>query len=177
MLFAYFFALMASPQAGQFFDAKTPGNPFGGIASSSDENTFDVLTTTVDQEVKGRVAFAKIDVEGHESSVLRGMEATLRQTDCLLVECSDLATDSKEPVLKLAAFFDERGFDAYRVGAECLLPLWGRHYHPLYDEWRYWSNVIAVRRDCAGLAAALAGLADVVGRDAALEEALAGGGE
>ena len=126
----------------------------------------------MDHEVKGRVAFAKIDVEGHESSVLRGMEATLRQTDCLLVECSDLATDSKEPVLKLAAFFDERGFDAYRVGAECLLPLWGRHYHPLYDEWRYWSNVIAVRRDCAGLAAALAGLVDVVGRDAALEEAL-----
>ena len=111
------------------------------------------------------MAFAKIDVEGHESSVLRGMEATLRHTDCLLVECSDLATDSKEPVLKLAAFFDERGFDAYRVGAECLLPLWGRHYHPLYDEWRYWSNVIAVRRDCAGLA-------DVAGRDAALEEAL-----
>ena len=163
---------MASPQAGQYFDSKTPGNPFGGIASSDDENTFDVLTTTVDHEVTGRVAFAKIDVEGHESSVLRGMEATLRHTDCLLVECSDLATDSKEPVLKLAAFFDERGFDAYRVGAECLLPLWGRHYHPLYDEWRYWSNVIAVRRDCAGLAAALAGLADVVGRDAALEEAL-----
>ena len=80
--------------------------------------------------MKGRVAFAKIDVEGHESSVLRGMEATLQRTDCLLVECSDLATDSKEPVLKLAAFFDERGFDAYRVGAECLLPLWGRHYHP-----------------------------------------------
>ena len=104
--------------------------------------------------------------------MLRGMDATLRHTDCLLVECSDLATDSKEPVLKLAAFFDERGFDSYRVGAECLLPLWGRHYHPLYDEWRYWSNVIAVRRDCAGLAAALAGLADVVGRDAALEEAL-----
>ena len=70
--------------------------------------------------MKGRVAFAKIDVEGHESSVLRGMEATLRHTDCLLVECSDLATDSKEPVLKLAAFFDERGFDSYRVGAECL---------------------------------------------------------
>ena len=137
-----------------------------------------MLTTTVDHEVKGRVAFAKIDVEGHESSVLRGMEATLRQTDCLLVECSDLATDSKEPVLKLAGFFDERGFDAYRVGAECLFPLWGRHYHPLYDEWRYWSNVIAVRRDCAGLAAALAGLADVVGLDGALEAALsAAGGE
>ena len=131
-----------------------------------------MLTTTVDREVTGRVAFAKFDVEGHESSVLRGMEATLRRTDCLLVECSDLATDSKEPVLKLAAFFDERGFDAYRVGAECLLPLWGRHYHPLYDEWRYWSNVIAVRRDCAGLAAALAGLADVVGLDGALEAAL-----
>ena len=63
----------------------------------------------MDHEVTGRVAFAKIDVEGHESSVLRGMEATLQHTDCLLVECSDLATDSKEPVLKLAAFFDERG--------------------------------------------------------------------
>ena len=50
--------------------------------------------------------------------------------------------------------------------------MWGRHYHPLYDEWRYWSNVIAVRRDCAGLAAALADLADVVGRDGALEAAL-----
>ena len=46
----------------------------------------------------------------------------------------------------------------------------------MYDEWRYWSNVIAVRRDCAGLAEALAGLADVAGRDAALEEALGAGG-
>ena len=84
-----------------------------------------MLTTTVDHEVKGRVAFAKIDVEGHESSVLRGMEATLRHTDCLLVECSDLATDSKEPVLKLAAFFDERGFDAYRRRGRMLITVVG----------------------------------------------------
>lgn len=157
-------------QAGQYFDGDTPGNPFGGI--SDGEGSFDVVTTTVDAEVEGHVSFAKIDVEGHESAVLRGMETTLQRTDCLLVECSDLATHSKTPVLEMADFFDERGFDTYRVGSSCLLPLWGRHYHTLYDEWRYWSNVVAVRRDCGGLAEALQALADVAGLDGDLEEAL-----
>ena len=67
------------------------------------------------------------------------------------------------------------GFDAYRVGADCLLPLWGDHYHPIYDEWRYWSNVVAVRRGDA--------LADACARmgvdgldDVSLEEALGGVG-
>ena len=165
-----------SDQAGRTFGAETPGNPFGAVrpGEAAAAGAIAVRTTTVDAEVdvSADVAFAKIDVEGHEAAVLRGMASTLARTRVLLVEASDLARGAgPAPVRDLAAFFDDRGFDCYRVGFDCLLPLWGAHYHPVYDEFAYWSNVVAVRRGLPFAADARAS-ADVAGLDPVLDDAL-----
>jgi len=169
-------------QDGAAFAAATPGNPFGAVAAAPPDGgaPFEtVATTTVDAALAARapaarVAFAKVDVEGHEAAVLRGMRATLPRTRALLVEVSDLARDAgPTPLRDLVEFLDDRGFDVYRVGADCLLPLWGDHYHPIYDKWRYWSNVLAVRRGCSFAADAWAS-ADVSGLDPDLDAAWLG---
>ena len=65
------------------------------------------------------------------------MAGTLARTRALLVEVSDLARGaSSTPLKDLVDFLDARGFDVYRVGADALVPLWGEHYHPIFDEWR-----------------------------------------
>jgi len=61
-----------------------------GRRPSEKENLIEVKTDTVDAACagKGRVGLAKIDVEGHEDAVLRGMAGVLEESrPDLIVEC------------------------------------------------------------------------------------------
>ena len=69
-------------------------------------NRFDTLFPSID-----RPALAKIDVQGAEMMVLRGMTGCLREIDALIVETSTIATvkDGAE-VADVVGFMRDHGF-------------------------------------------------------------------
>lgn len=97
-------------------------NPNPSLVIGTSENTMDIPATTIDAYIsQHRIApkFLKIDVEGAEWKVLRGMEKLLEQPVELLVEIhvSNLAkyfeTDYKEIIQYLLDF----GYNIERVDA------------------------------------------------------------
>lgn len=85
----------------------------------TDDETIEVDTTTLDTEVQRhslRPSLVKIDVEGHESSVLAGASALLTIRPALLVEL--WPTRAEEVVSSLRSL----GYEARRVGRRRLEP-------------------------------------------------------
>ena len=73
-----------------------------------------VRTTTLDTLAERDIGFVKIDVEGHELSVLRGARKLIeRQRPFFLVE----AEDRHKPgaVAAVRAFFDELGYSGFFI--------------------------------------------------------------
>ena len=74
--------------------------------------TVTVPTTTIDELALARVGVIKIDVEGHESAVLRGARQTLRATQpTCIVECEE--RHNTGGVARTFAFFDTMGYRGY----------------------------------------------------------------
>jgi len=71
------------------------------VSTPSDpDNTLSVLTLSLDSlDINQRVALVKIDVEGHESLVLAGMQALLKKYHPILI----VETDSKQTVENLTS--------------------------------------------------------------------------
>ena len=61
-------------------------------------------------------ALLKVDVEGHELQVLRGMSATLsRRVHCAIVEISPRWLGERDGVREIFEFMSDRGFNAYKL--------------------------------------------------------------
>lgn len=93
------------------------------------------------------VDFVKIDTEGHEWAVLRGMSETLRHTRFVFFEVSHLLRKAEASVEKVVAWLEGLGFHTYRIGKKVALRISGDFYHPIYDTRLFWSNCLAVRED------------------------------
>ncbi len=79
-----------------------------------------------DQVIPGfeRPALCKIDVQGGEIMLLRGMGSRIEEIDAFVIECSVIATVKGGPeVAEIFAFFFERGFVLYNVLSMSRRPL------------------------------------------------------
>jgi hypothetical protein len=73
-----------------------------------------------------RPALAKIDVQGAEMLVLRGMLEHLRNLDAIIVEVSTIATAHGAPeIAEVIEFFAQQGWSVVEILSLCRRPLDG----------------------------------------------------
>ncbi|TWJ08629.1 FkbM family methyltransferase [Altererythrobacter ishigakiensis] len=95
--------------------------PVYGYASMAPENFFgpdfvvhNVPVSTIDNEIRERCSFIKIDVEGHELDVLRGTLGTIdAYAPAFLIESE--ARHAKRAPLSVFEFFAEIGYEGFFI--------------------------------------------------------------
>jgi len=98
------------------------------------------------------IQFAKIDTEGNDTNVIKGMGRYLQRTRCLIFEChhllhGDQGPGIERPVQDIVEYLDARGFDTYRIGTRKIIPMNDRYWDPLYESVRYFTNCFVVKKD------------------------------
>jgi len=94
----------------------------------------------------------KIDTEGHDTKVIRGMRQALERIQYLLFESSDCLDDRRgpgedAPLASITQFLDARGFDTYKVGRRRLLRQNGDRWHECFEHVKFHSNSFAIRKE------------------------------
>lgn len=88
-----------------------------GNSDSSSEMKIKVPTKTIDSLFLNRIdeiSFIKVDVEGHELSVLKGADDFLKTSDCAwLIEIDGNPDDEKSLAFKVFRKMEGAGFNAY----------------------------------------------------------------
>lgn len=110
------------------------GNPLTHEVVARTEE-LEVETRTIDEYDFPKVGFIKIDVEGHELSVLEGAAQTIaKQQPNLLVECND--DHQTDAVKQLAAWLDAHEYDA------CFIDVERKQPRPIaeYDRATHWDR-------------------------------------
>lgn len=108
----------------------------------------DILKEYPDYPIK----YIKIDTEGNDTLVLRGLQENLHRVHYIVFEASDCLKDSRgpgeqNPLERCVQMLDAQGFIVYRIGSKRLLPISGEFWHPIYDRLLMWSNCFAVKKD------------------------------
>jgi FkbM family methyltransferase len=133
-----------------------PGYTKGGLRAGGKEIA-QVIVRTLDSvlrdypEEEYHVKYVKIDTEGNDTLVIRGLKDNLHRVSYILFEASDCLKDSrgpgeKDPLGRCVAMLDAAGFNVYRIGTKRLLKLNGALWHPAYDSILMWSNCFAVKK-------------------------------
>lgn len=97
------------------------------------------------------IRFVKIDAEGNDTNVIRGMESRLADTRYIVFESSDCLDDRRgpgeaTPLRNIVEFLDEHGFDSYKLGEHRLLKMNGADWHPTYENTKFHSNNFALKK-------------------------------
>lgn len=98
------------------------------------------------------IKFIKIDTEGNDSNVIKGMEKYLPKTKYIIFECSDCLDDCRGPGIKkpmqdIVDFLSTHGFDVYRIGTKKLFKVNDSYWNHVYDFVKFWSNCFAIKKD------------------------------
>jgi FkbM family methyltransferase len=114
-------------------------------------STLDSVLESINLE-EFTIKFIKIDTEGNDTNVLRGMVNNLYRTKYIIFECSDCLDDvrgpgEERPMESIVKFLDEHGFDTYRIGTKKLIQVNGKHWNNLYEQIKYHSNCFAIRKE------------------------------
>ena len=103
------------------YSTMEPANVLEGKVDTSDIVTFDIHTRCLDTYKMDNIAFIKIDVEGHEESVLLGAKETLvRCRPSVLVEVEDCHKPGA--VASIHEFMTGLGYGAYFLKDHSLRP-------------------------------------------------------
>ena len=109
------------PQGSFGYSTIEPSNALEGKVGTEKIVSFDVTTRRLDDYDLQNVHFVKIDVEGHELSVLRGGLLTLqRNQPTLLIEVED--RHNLGSVAKVHAFLQELGYESFFLSGDQLRP-------------------------------------------------------
>jgi FkbM family methyltransferase len=97
------------------------------------------------------IKFIKIDTEGHDGNVLKGMERHLPVTKYIIFECSDCLDDHRGPGIKnpmknIVDFLSKNGFDTYRIGTRKMFKVNDEYWNQIYDDYKFWSNCFAIKK-------------------------------
>lgn len=80
-------------------------------------SSYHVLSATIDELVKGPVDFVKIDVEGAEQKVIRGMKRTIRENPDIGIAMEWVPERIDDPSSFLAELREEYNFDIYEISS------------------------------------------------------------
>lgn len=113
------------------------------------------LDSVLDDELLGETAiikFIKIDTEGNDGNVIKGLAKYLHITKYILFECSDCLDDHRgpgidRPMHDIVSFLSSNGFDTYRIGTRKLLKVNDEYWSQVYDDVKFWSNCFALKKD------------------------------
>ena len=134
------------------------GNETAGLRSGG-EKICDVdikrLDNVLDNMFKNEniiIKFVKIDTEGNDSNVIKGLEKYLPKTKYIIFECSDCLDDIRGPGIKnpmkdIVDFLSQNGFDTYRIGTKKLFKVNDEYWHQVYDDLKFWSNCFSLKKD------------------------------
>lgn len=134
------------------------GNEVAGLRSGGEKictTTMRPLDDVLDEEFANKniiIKFIKIDTEGNDSNVLKGMKKYLPKTKYIIFECSDCLDDIRgpgipNPMKDIVDFLSANGFDTYRIGTQKLIQVNDEHWDQIYEDVKYWSNCFAVHRN------------------------------
>ena len=113
------------------------------------------LDDVLDEEFVNKnivIKFIKIDTEGNDGNVLKGMQRYLSKTKYIIFECSDCLDDIRgpgipNPMKDIVDFLSANGFDTYRIGTRKLIQVNDEYWNQIYEDVKYWSNCFAVHRN------------------------------
>ena len=111
----------------------------------------DVLATEfVNEDIV--VKFIKIDTEGNDGNVIKGLLTYLPMTKYIIFECSDCLDDIRGPGIKypmkdIVDFLSCNGFDTYRIGTKKLFKVNDEYWNNTYDDVKFWSNCFSLKKD------------------------------
>jgi FkbM family methyltransferase len=136
------------------------GNPLAGLRSGGNK-ICDINVKTLDDVLDNEfvnefvneiiIKFIKIDTEGNDTNVIKGMEKYLPNTQYIIFECSDCLDDMRGPRIKnpmkdIVDFLSKNGFDTYRIGTKKMLKVNDEYWHQTYDDLKFWSNCFALKK-------------------------------
>nr|QBK89155.1 MAG: methyltransferase [Mimivirus LCMiAC02] len=98
------------------------------------------------------IKFIKIDTEGNDTNVIKGMGDYLYKTKYIIFECSDCLDDirgpgTKNPMKDIVDYLDNYGFDTYRIGTKKLFKVNGEYWNDIYEKVKFWSNAFAIKKE------------------------------
>jgi len=98
------------------------------------------------------IKFIKIDTEGNDGNVIKGLEKYLSVTKYIIFDCSDCLDDIRGPGIKnpmkdIVDFLSKNGFDTYRIGTKKLFKVNDEYWHQVYDDVKFWSNCFSLKKD------------------------------
>jgi len=112
------------------------------------------LDDVLDTEFKNEnitIKFIKIDTEGNDTNVIKGLQKYLPNTQYIVFECSDCLDDHRGPGIKnpmkdIVDFLSMNGFDTYRIGTKKLFKVNDEYWNQVYDDVKFWSNCFALKK-------------------------------
>lgn len=140
------------------FNENTGGNGNAGLRSGGEKiATVDVkrLDTILDERYKDIpivIKFIKIDTEGNDTNIIKGLGKYLEKTEHIIFECSDCLDDERGPGIEnpmkdIVDYLSNNGFDTYRIGTKKLIKVNDEFWHPIYDSLKFWSNCYAIKKN------------------------------
>ena len=144
----------------KYNDNNNVGNEIAGLRSGG-EKICDVdvkkLDDILDNELVNEdviIKFLKIDTEGNDSNVIKGLQKYLPKTKYIIFECSDCLDDIRgpgiiNPMKDVVDFLSNNGFDTYRIGTKKLFKVNDEYWNQVYDDVKFWSNCFALKKDDA----------------------------
>ena len=98
------------------------------------------------------IKFIKIDTEGNDGNIIKGLEKYLPNTKYIIFECSNCLDDFRGPGIKypmkdIVDFLSKNGFDTYRIGTKKLFKVNDEYWDNVYDDFKFHSNCFSLKKD------------------------------
>jgi FkbM family methyltransferase len=96
-----------------------------------------------------RIKFLKIDTEGNDTNVIKGLNNLINKVDYIIFECSDCLDDSRGPDIEkpfedIIKYLDKHNFISFYISQNGLLPIYGSFFSSIYENNKQWSNVLSI---------------------------------
>ena len=127
-------------------------NPVNINSLKQDSEYYDFNNDILKDEKYYIIKFIKIDVEGQDTKVIKGMGKTLHYVKYLIFECSDCLYDHRgpgipNPTQDIVEYLDRKGFDTYKIGTKNLLKMNQPYWDPVFDEIVFHANCFSIRKE------------------------------
>jgi len=97
------------------------------------------------------IKFIKIDTEGNDTNIIKGMGKWIKKTKYMIFECSDCLDDIRGPGIKnpmkdIVDYLDANDLDTYRIGTKKLIKVNGDYWNDIYETFKFFSNCFAIQK-------------------------------